>query len=73
MEDFWRIVAGWSPLGQGIFFFFAIAFAFAALRAVLFYTVTLFRGWPPPELLNKDEDDLEIDHVDGDDEVIVTR
>lgn len=47
MEDFWRIVSGWPPLGQGFFLLVVISMLVGAIRGLAYYCLVLVRGWPP--------------------------
>lgn len=54
MEDFWRIVSGWTPFGQGIFFLIVLGGFFALIKQVAFYIVVGMRGWPPDHYKDQD-------------------
>lgn len=47
MEDFWRIISGWSPIGQGLFFLLVIGSVIALIKQLGYYLAVIIRGWPP--------------------------
>lgn len=56
MKEFFDIVSGWTPIGQGLFFFFVICCVLFTVRYALMIIAVLFRGWPPPELEEVEEE-----------------
>ena len=62
MEDFWRIISGWSPLGQGIFFLIVIGSVIALIKHLGYYLVVAARGWPPAHAPSGLEDDDTEEH-----------
>ena len=47
MEDFWQIVRGWEPIGQGLFFLIVLGGFFALIKYIVYYISVGLRGWPP--------------------------
>jgi hypothetical protein len=63
MNDFWAIIQGWPPFGQGLFLLIVIGGIIQGVVRAVFYGTVMFQGWPPEHVVNmleNDDDEEEI-------------
>ena len=57
MEDFWAVILGWTPIGQGIFLLIILGTIFSTIftliHRVVFYVTVWFKGWPPEHVVDR--------------------
>ena len=53
MEDFWAVIRGWTPIGQGIFLLIILGTIYTLIHRVFFYVTVWFKGWPPEHVADK--------------------
>ena len=57
MNQILEMISQWNGLGQAIFLFCVLAGIFGAFNTTLRYIAICFRGWPPHEDNEEDDDE----------------
>lgn len=57
MNDFWAIIQGWPPFGQGLFLLIIFGGIIQGIVKAVFYVTVIFQGWPPEHVVNILEND----------------
>lgn len=55
MEQFWSMIRGWSPIGQGLVILISLTLFVALIDKLWYYITVLFRGWPPEHCVEEQE------------------